>query len=89
MNKPIYGIDFEKESLTLDGFEIERPDFEKKGEEVEKIPIDFAPYGNINVVANDKENELPSWDDFGESCEEANCLRPGNSYYHTMFWARL
>ena len=49
--KPIYGIDYEKELLTLDGFEIERPGFEKKEEEVEKIPIDFAPYGNNNVVA--------------------------------------
>ena len=49
--KPIYGIDSEKELLTLDGFEIERPGFQKKEEEVEKIPIDFAPYGNNNVVA--------------------------------------
>jgi len=51
MPKPVYGIDSEKEPLTLDGFEIERPSFEKKEEEVEKIPIDFAPYGNNNVVA--------------------------------------
>ena len=49
--KPIYGIDSEKELLTLDGFEIERPGFQKKEEEVEKIPIDFTPYGNNNVVA--------------------------------------
>ena len=49
--KPIYGIDSEKELLTLDGFEIERPGFQKKEEEVEKIPIDFAPYGNNKVVA--------------------------------------
>ena len=49
--KPIYDIDFEKEMLTLDGFEIERPGFEKREEEVEKIPMDFAPYGNNNVVA--------------------------------------
>ena len=27
------------------------PGFEKKGEEVEKIPMDFAPHGNNNVVA--------------------------------------
>ena len=49
--KPVYGIDFEKESLIWDGFKIERPGFEKKEEEVEKIPMDFAPYGNKNVVA--------------------------------------
>ena len=49
--KPIYGIDSEKEPLTLDGFEIERPSLEKREEEVEKIPIDFAPCGNNNVVA--------------------------------------
>ena len=49
--KLIFGIDSEKELLTLDGFEIERPGFEKKEEEVEKIPIGFAPYGNNNVVA--------------------------------------
>ena len=36
--------------MTLDGFEIERPGFEKKEEEAEKIPMDFAPYGNNNVV---------------------------------------
>ena len=51
MPKPIYGIDSEKEPLTLDGFEIKRPSFEKREEEVEKIPIDFSPYGNNNVVA--------------------------------------
>ena len=49
--KPVYVIDSEKEPLTLDGFEIERPRFEKRGEEVEKIPMDFASYGNNNVVA--------------------------------------
>ena len=48
--KPIFGIDFEKEPLTLDGFEIERLDFERKEEEVEKISMDFAPYSNNNVV---------------------------------------
>ena len=51
MPKPVYGIDSESELLTLDGFEIEKPGFEKKEEEVEKIPMDFAPYGNNNVVA--------------------------------------
>ena len=50
MPKPVYGIDSEKEPLILDGFEIERPSFEKREEEVEKILMDFAPHGNINVV---------------------------------------
>ena len=49
--KPIYDIDSEKEPLTLDGFKIEKPGFGKRGEEVEKILMDFAPYGNNNVVA--------------------------------------
>ena len=49
--KPIFGINSEKEPLTLDGFEIERPIFERREEEVEKIPMDFAPYSNHNVVA--------------------------------------
>ena len=35
----------------MDGFEIERPGFERKEEEVEKIPMDFASYSNNNVVA--------------------------------------
>ena len=48
---PVYGIDFEKEPLTLDGFEIERLDFERKEEEVEKISMDFAPYSNNNVMS--------------------------------------
>ena len=49
--KPIFGIDFKKEPLTLDGFEIERLDFERKEEEVEKISMDFAPYSNNNVMS--------------------------------------
>ena len=51
MPKPIFGTDYEKEPLTLDGFEIEKPSFERREEEVEKIPMDFAPYSNNNVVA--------------------------------------
>ena len=51
VTKPIFSIDSKKEPLTLDGFEIERLGFEKREEEVEKIPMDFAPYGNNNVVA--------------------------------------
>ena len=58
--KPIFGIDFENEPLTLDGFEIKRPSFERREEEVEKIPMNFAPYGNNNVVAVMKRmNYLP------------------------------
>ena len=37
--------------MTLDGFEIERPGFEKREEEVQNIPMDFVPYGNNNMVA--------------------------------------
>ena len=48
--KPIFSIDSEKEPLTLDGFEIERPGLERREEEVEKIPMDFAPYSNNNMV---------------------------------------
>ena len=48
--KPIFGIDSEKKPLTLDGFKIERSSFERKEEEVKKIPMDFAPYSNNNVV---------------------------------------
>ena len=47
----LYGIDSKKEPLTMDGFEIEKPSFEKGEEEVGKIPMDFAPYGNNNVIA--------------------------------------
>ena len=58
--KPIFDIDFEKEPLTLDGFENKRLGFERKEEEMEKIPMDFAPYGNYNVVAMmRKMNYLP------------------------------
>ena len=39
------------EPVTLDGFEIGRPNFERMVEEVEKIPMDFDPCGNNNVVA--------------------------------------
>ena len=58
--KPIFGIDSEKKPLTLDGFKIERSSFERKEEEVENIPMDFAPYNNNNVVAiMRKMNYLP------------------------------
>lgn len=42
--KPIFGIDSKKEPLTLDGFE-------RREKKVEKIPMDFAPYSNNNVVS--------------------------------------
>ena len=48
---PNFGIDSKKESLTLDGFKIERHGFERREEEVEKISMDFAPYSNNNVIA--------------------------------------
>ena len=37
--KPIFGIDSEKEPLTLDGFEIKKPSFGRREEEVKKIPM--------------------------------------------------
>ena len=49
--KPVFVIDSEKKPLTLDGFEIERPSFERREKEEEKILMDFAPYSNNNVVA--------------------------------------
>ena len=49
--KPIFNINSEKKPLTLDGFEIEKPGFEKREEEVKKILMDFATYGNNNMVA--------------------------------------
>ena len=48
--KSIFGMDSEKEPLTLDDFEIEKPGFRRREEEVEKISMDFAPYSNNNVV---------------------------------------
>ena len=49
--KPIFGIESEKELVTLDGFETKKPSFKRRVEEVEKIPIGFDPYNNKNVVA--------------------------------------
>ena len=69
--KPIFGIDFEKEPLTLDGFENKRLGFERKEEEMEKIPMDFAPYGNYNVVAMmRKMNYLPGMN-FGRTVKKS------------------
>ena len=79
--KPILNIDSKKESLTLDGFKIERPNFERKEEEVEKISMDFAPYSNNNMVAMmRKMNYL-----LGMNCKEAYCSDLEDSYYHTTF----
>ena len=49
--KPNFGIDSKKEPLTLDGFGIEKPGLGRREEEVEKIPMYFAPYNNNNLVA--------------------------------------
>ena len=59
MPKPIFGIDSKKEPLALDGFEVEKPGFEEREEEVEKISMDFSPYGNNNVVTMRRMNYLP------------------------------
>ena len=48
---PIFGIQFEKKPIILDGFEIEKPSFKRRIKEVEKIHMDFNPYSNNNVVA--------------------------------------
>ena len=49
--KPIFGINSEKEPLTLDGFETEKLGFGRREEEVKRILMDFAPYSNNNVMA--------------------------------------
>ena len=48
---PIFGIDSEKKPLTLDGFEIKKPSFGRREEEVERIPMDFTPFNDNNRVA--------------------------------------
>jgi len=83
--KPIFDIDSEKEPLTLDGFEIEKPNFERREEEVKKIPIDFAPYKKQQCGSDDEKNELPFGDELGEDYEEAYCSSPDDSHYHTTF----
>ena len=69
--KPIFGIDSKKEPLTLDGFEIEKPGFERREEEVEKIPIDFDPYSNNNVVAMMRKMSYFFGDEPREDCDRA------------------
>ena len=79
--KPILNIDSKKEPLTLDGFKIERPNFERKEEEVEKISMDFAPYSNNNMVAMMRKMNYF----LGMNCKEAYCSDLEDSYYHTTF----
>ena len=44
----------------MDDFKIKRPGFERRKEEVEKIPMNFAPYSNNNaVVMMRRMNYLP------------------------------
>ena len=72
----------------MDGFEIVKLGFERREEEVEKMPMDFAPYRLI-MWWQYEENELPFGDELGEDCKESKCPSTNNSYYHTTFWARL
>ena len=74
--KPIFGIDFEKEPLTLDGFEIEKLDFGRREEEVEKILMDFAPYSNNNVVAMMRKMNYLLGMNLGKTVEKATTQVP-------------
>ena len=76
MPNPIFGIDSEKEPLTLDGFEIEKPSFERKEEEVEKIPMDFAPYSNNNVVAMMRKMNYLQGMNFGKTIKKPTVQDP-------------
>ena len=74
--KPIFGINFEKEPLTLDGFEIEKPRFERSKEVVEKIPMNFDLDSNNNVVAiMRKMNYFPGIN-LGKTVKEATTQVP-------------
>ena len=76
MPKPIFGIDSQKEPLTLDGFEIVKPGFGRREEEVEKIPMDFAPYSNNNVIAMMRRmNYLPGMN-LGETVKKPTVQDP-------------
>ena len=60
----------------MDGFEIEKPGFGRREEEVENIPMDFAPYSNNNVVAiMRKMNYLPGMN-LGKTVKEATAQVP-------------
>ena len=71
--------------MTLDGFEIEKPGFERSGED----PHGLCSTQQQQRGGNDEENELPSEDELREDCKEGNCSSPNNSHCHTTFWARL
>ena len=74
--KPIFGIDSKKERLTLDGFKFVKPSFERKEEEVEKIPMDFVPYSNNSVVAMMRRmNYLPGMN-LGETMKKPTVQDP-------------
>ena len=75
--------------MTLDGFEIEKPGFEKRKEGVEKIPMDFAPYNNSNVVAMMRRmNNLPGIN-FGKTVKKPIVQDPIIPTTITTFWARV
>ena len=87
--KPIFGIDSENEPLTLDGFEIEKPGFGRREEEVENIPMDFTPYSNNNAVAMMKRmNYFPGMN-LGKTVKKETTQSPYNSHCHTTFKARI
>lgn len=74
--KPIFGIDFEKEPLTLDDFEIEKLDFGRREEEMEKILMDFSPYSNNNVVAMMRKMNYLLGMNFGKTVKNATTQVP-------------
>ena len=76
MPKPIFGIDSEKKPLTLDGFKIVKLGFERKEEEVEKIPMDFAPHSNNNVVAMMRRMNYLSGMNLGETVKKPTIQDP-------------
>ena len=76
MPKPIFGIDSKNEPLTLDGFEIEKPRFERREEKVEKIPMDFYPYNNNNVLAMMRKMNYFPGTNLGKTVKEATAQVP-------------
>ena len=69
--KPIFGIQSEKEPVSFDGFKIEKTGFEKVTKEVEKIPTDFDPHSNNNVVA--MMSCVYKHQSFALCCQQAAC----------------
>ena len=78
-----------KESVTLDGFEIEKLGFERREEGVEKISMDFDLYNNKNVVAMMRKMNYFPKNKPREDSERGNCSSSDNSYGHTTFQVRL